>query len=264
MSVATKQKQYFLVVGEEQTGPYSTAEIQTLLKGGKISRTTHIWAEGMPEWSTLEKIPEFSKPLPPPLKVPPIPKASRKAAAASPQIHAPKQGASKYVGWAIIATVGIGMLIPVGFSLLVVLVPLYGFLKLNLTFGKRGGIMMCAAVIGALLLFRFGLSGYLSGNGQIILHKPTIEGMSLGYLGTVNSALPRLVGANGKAPEWTANGNDTFIYIKKPSGTSYLKFTFNPATNFVLLTEVNVNGQDCSTAELAEKLFCIQKIMDTP
>jgi len=45
----------YLLVGEEQQGPYSLEEIRKMISSGKVSNDTPCWEEGMAEWQALEK-----------------------------------------------------------------------------------------------------------------------------------------------------------------------------------------------------------------
>ncbi len=68
------QAQFFILVNNQQSGPISIEQIQSLINQGQILLTTMVWKQGMPNWLSLENVPEllslFNN-VPPP---PPIPK----------------------------------------------------------------------------------------------------------------------------------------------------------------------------------------------
>lgn len=62
-------KKYFYADGEDQKGPYTIEE----LKEFKLTKTTLVWCEGMPDWCEAHLIPELSEILvviPPPINKP--------------------------------------------------------------------------------------------------------------------------------------------------------------------------------------------------
>ncbi len=61
--------QYYLVINGAQAGPYDLNSILSFVQNGKITADTLIWKQGMPNWSKLMLLPEFSKMFncPPPI-----------------------------------------------------------------------------------------------------------------------------------------------------------------------------------------------------
>lgn len=55
---------WFYAINGQQAGPASDAQLDELLRSGKINRDTMIWREGMAEWQRLQTA---RSPLPPPL-----------------------------------------------------------------------------------------------------------------------------------------------------------------------------------------------------
>ena len=54
----------------QQLGPYSIAEVQDLIRTGKVAVADWAWHEGLPNWIPLNQIPGFGSALPP---APPVP-----------------------------------------------------------------------------------------------------------------------------------------------------------------------------------------------
>ena len=90
--------------------------------------------------------------------------------------------------------------------------------------------------------------------------KSDIDAIDLG-MGTVAEVIPNLAGARGRVT-WTTAGNDTFITITKKSGISFMKFTLNPDTQYILLTAVVANGKECSGEDspLIQHQMCLNRI----
>lgn len=69
------QAQYFVLINNQQTGPITIEQIQSLINQGQILRSTLVWKQGMSNWAGLENVPElitlFNNVPPPP---PPITK----------------------------------------------------------------------------------------------------------------------------------------------------------------------------------------------
>src|SRR3989338_6315406 len=68
---------YYLLLNEQQHGPYTAEQVREWLRQNPAMGGTHCWAEGCPEWRPLADTDEFrgvpvdalmSEPEPPPLK----------------------------------------------------------------------------------------------------------------------------------------------------------------------------------------------------
>lgn len=57
-------EQFFIMEGEEQKGPFTPANLQTLRKSGRISGATMVWREGMGEWKPLDEVLTVPEPQP--------------------------------------------------------------------------------------------------------------------------------------------------------------------------------------------------------
>jgi hypothetical protein len=72
-------KYWYYVEGGKQVGPVSEAELADLLRRGRISANTLVWAKEMSDWTRVSDVPDFEslvqgvtpQPIPPPLHVPP-------------------------------------------------------------------------------------------------------------------------------------------------------------------------------------------------
>ncbi len=53
---------YYVMVGEEQKGPYTLAQLQTMWKAGSLTVDTQYWFEGQGEWMPLGTILELLEP----------------------------------------------------------------------------------------------------------------------------------------------------------------------------------------------------------
>ena len=54
----------YLLLGEEQQGPFSDEELRTMLAAGRITAKTPCWKEGMSDWQPLGSIEdELSEPV---------------------------------------------------------------------------------------------------------------------------------------------------------------------------------------------------------
>lgn len=51
--------QFFLVINNEQKGPFTQIEVEELLSKRKINHQTMAWATGMKEWGTLQDCLQF-------------------------------------------------------------------------------------------------------------------------------------------------------------------------------------------------------------
>jgi len=54
--VPTTQRQYFLGIGGQQSGPFSETEVIQKIKEGTVSTDTMVWYEGLPEWQPISSI----------------------------------------------------------------------------------------------------------------------------------------------------------------------------------------------------------------
>ena len=61
---------YYLVINGSQQGPYNAEQIKQMITMHSVSAETLAWKEGMPNWSPLSSLGEFSvffRPVPPPI-----------------------------------------------------------------------------------------------------------------------------------------------------------------------------------------------------
>jgi len=70
-------KVWYIAVGGQQQGPFSIAELLPRFQSGELSGSTHVFTQGMPNWTTAAERPEFaasfgggSAPPPPPAAAP--------------------------------------------------------------------------------------------------------------------------------------------------------------------------------------------------
>ena len=63
---------YYLVLNGGQAGPYDAHTIVESVRNGKISADTLIWKQGMPNWSKISQLSEFSSMFNCPPPMPPI------------------------------------------------------------------------------------------------------------------------------------------------------------------------------------------------
>lgn len=73
-SSQNKPSQYFVVLGGQQSGPYSIDDLKVLLQQGRLQRNSLVWKEGMQQWVAAGSVDELADifgsappPLPPPL-----------------------------------------------------------------------------------------------------------------------------------------------------------------------------------------------------
>jgi hypothetical protein len=52
---------WFLHLNHTQFGPFSVQEVLKFLKAGQSETPVFVWCQGMPNWSRIEKVPEFQK-----------------------------------------------------------------------------------------------------------------------------------------------------------------------------------------------------------
>lgn len=64
------QVSYMLSIDGNQSGPYSVAQLRGLVHEGKLSKSTYVWTQGMPDWELAGNVSElaglFSPVAPPP------------------------------------------------------------------------------------------------------------------------------------------------------------------------------------------------------
>jgi hypothetical protein len=53
--------EYFIVINEEQKGPYDFEKIKLLINFNNINETTLIWKEGMEDWEEILNLNEFKQ-----------------------------------------------------------------------------------------------------------------------------------------------------------------------------------------------------------
>lgn len=65
---AIHQQIYYLAIGGQQKGPYTLAEVQSLLKQAQITSETLCWKKGMKQWQAIKDFSEFANDnCPPPI-----------------------------------------------------------------------------------------------------------------------------------------------------------------------------------------------------
>lgn len=55
------QQSYYVIIDNQQSGPYSEQEIRNLIAQKKISIETYMWRPGLSAWEKVEKLPEILK-----------------------------------------------------------------------------------------------------------------------------------------------------------------------------------------------------------
>jgi hypothetical protein len=60
----SKNTQYFLGIGGQQSGPFSEADLIEKIKNQSVPKDALVWCEGMPNWVSLTSLPQL-KPAPP-------------------------------------------------------------------------------------------------------------------------------------------------------------------------------------------------------
>ena len=58
-STSTSSTQWYLLIGCDHEGPFSTEHVRKLLKPGSAVREALAWREGMEDWSRVDELPEF-------------------------------------------------------------------------------------------------------------------------------------------------------------------------------------------------------------
>lgn len=59
----SKNAQYYLGIGGQQSGPFSEADLIEKIKGQSVPKDALVWCEGMPNWVSLSSLPQL-KPAP--------------------------------------------------------------------------------------------------------------------------------------------------------------------------------------------------------
>lgn len=62
---------YYLIINGAQAGPYDANTIVSSIQNGQINAETLVWKQGMPNWSKLNSLPEFSSMFNCPPPIPP-------------------------------------------------------------------------------------------------------------------------------------------------------------------------------------------------
>lgn len=112
--------EYFVVINDEQTGPYDFEKIKLLIEFKNISNDTSIWKEGMNDWdviSNLEEFTEFLNPVLPPQSV--NEKRNQLMNDSGPEVLTGKsklilKNNSTWLKWMIIVTFLLGLLSLIG------------------------------------------------------------------------------------------------------------------------------------------------------
>ena len=55
------QQSYYVIIDNQQSGPYSEQEIRNLIAQKKINKETYMWRPGLSAWEKVEKLPEILK-----------------------------------------------------------------------------------------------------------------------------------------------------------------------------------------------------------
>lgn len=71
---------WYVAVGGQQQGPWSTAEVQDAIRGGRYGRDAYVFSEGMANWVPITSQPELASAFGPSVSAPPPPPPGRSAA----------------------------------------------------------------------------------------------------------------------------------------------------------------------------------------
>ncbi|MFP5286581.1 MAG: TIGR00266 family protein, partial [Thermoanaerobaculia bacterium] len=71
---------WYVAVGGQQQGPWSTAEVQDSIRGGRFGRDAYVFSEGMANWVPITSQPEFASAFGPAMHSAPPPPPGRSAA----------------------------------------------------------------------------------------------------------------------------------------------------------------------------------------
>ena len=69
----------YIAKAGQHTGPFSEAQLESMLKTGMIELTDSAWHDGLSDWLPLHNVLNISPPVPRPLQPPPIPVSPRSA-----------------------------------------------------------------------------------------------------------------------------------------------------------------------------------------
>ena len=65
------EKQYYVAINGQQSGPYDKRTIEAYILNGSLNAMSLIWSQGMPGWDKIMNVPDFASVLnpncPPPL-----------------------------------------------------------------------------------------------------------------------------------------------------------------------------------------------------
>ncbi len=167
----------------------------------------------------------------------------------------------QFMGTAGIIGIGIGFLMSVGSHANKQYYKFYQSKKDSLNKGNIGkGIGGVVAYIIILALTYQNIEAFMKAfrHGSVpnleVIESINVNGQTFGEI------IPELVGAVGTY-KWKKVGNDTILYINKKKGSASVKFTINPNTNYILLTEVVLNNEVCTNQNnLGMQLICLQAI----
>lgn len=54
-----QEKKWFIYLGDHHEGPFSLQDIQGKMAQGALTRSSYVWAEGMPDWKVMSDVPAF-------------------------------------------------------------------------------------------------------------------------------------------------------------------------------------------------------------
>ncbi len=80
-------KVWYIAVGGQQQGPFSVAELLPRFQSGELAGSTHVFTQGMPNWTTAAERPELAAALGGGAAPPPPPAAAPAPAAGGQQAH---------------------------------------------------------------------------------------------------------------------------------------------------------------------------------
>ena len=60
----TTSLQLYLLLNEQQAGPYTEEQVRDLVKAGSVAQTDYCWHEGIADWQQLNSVLTFQQPLP--------------------------------------------------------------------------------------------------------------------------------------------------------------------------------------------------------
>lgn len=58
---STDNRQYYAVVDEKVSGPFSESELTVMSQNQKLKRDTYVWKQGMQNWVLAQDVPEVNK-----------------------------------------------------------------------------------------------------------------------------------------------------------------------------------------------------------